>query len=76
MLFFMEMKNKVRRKRVNWYKIMLDLGNSEIEHEYILYTGRLYCGKHLSYKRCAYYALKKYYSTTTIDQLLKKVGVL
>lgn len=69
----MKMKDKVRRKHVNWFKIMVDLKNPDIEHQFIILQSRLIRGKCLSLKRCAYYALKKYYSTTTIDELLSKI---
>lgn len=49
---------KVRRKRVDWFKVMVDLGNPEIEHIFISFIGRLYRGKSLSKRRCAYYSLK------------------
>ena len=70
------MQDKVRRKRVNWLHELINLGNSELEREFILRLSKLRRGKSMSARRCAYYTLKKYYSTTTIAELLEKLNEL
>lgn len=67
------MKDKVRRKRVNWLHELINLGNPELERQFILRLGKLRRGKTMSARRCAFYTLKKYYSTTTIDDLWSKL---
>lgn len=63
------------RKRVDWLKVLHKLDNPDIDKLFFHHLGILRYGKHFSSKRCAYYALKEYYSTTTIDQLLEKIGL-
>lgn len=73
------MSKKVKRVHVNWWKVLNGLDNPEI----FSYFGKLVCklkphikrGHHMSMNRCAYYALKHYYSTTTVDELCRKLGI-
>lgn len=64
-----------KRKRIQWFQVMRSLQSSEVEHLFIEYIGVIYKGTQLSKNRCAYYALKKYYHTTTINELLQKLGI-
>ena len=61
------------RGRYNWLKIMNKLNNDSVFSDYFSLLRSLRRGKSMSANRCAYYALKKHYSTTTIAELVKKV---
>lgn len=69
------MKDKVRRKRVNWHRELLKLKDADLEHEFCVLSGKLHHGHSFSAKRCAYYVLKKHYTTTTIAELCEKLGI-
>lgn len=69
------MKKKVSRKYVDWLQIMFDLNRYELNSYCRDLFNRKKSGKHLSLRRCAYYTLKHYYSTTTIGELCEKLGV-
>lgn len=70
---------KVKRKRIDWFSVLLNLKNSEMYSYFHELTHRFYdrkrCAPHLSYNRIAYYTLKHYYSTTTVDELCHKLGI-
>lgn len=66
-------KDKVRRKHVNWMSELKRLGNPDLFRSFFDYKCKLYRGKSLSDRRCAYYALKNYYHTTTINELQEKL---
>ena len=70
-----EMKNKLKRKHVQWFIVLKQKGDAKLERDFIDYLGKLYKGTHLSLNRCAYYALKKYYHTTTIEELREVLGL-
>lgn len=61
------------RGRYNWINIMNKIGHPDIFHHYFANLQMLRRGRSMSANRCAYYALKSYYSTTTIEELVKKV---
>ena len=61
------------RGKYNWLKIMNKINSEVIFKYYFANLRSLHRGKSMSANRCAYYALKKYYSTTTIAELCKKV---
>lgn len=63
------------RRRVDWYQIMCDLDNQEVYQLFFPLFCKLRKGKSMSKNRCAYNALKNYYSTTTIAELCEKLGV-
>lgn len=73
------MIKKVKRRYVNWWKILNELDNSE----YFSYFGKLVSschpgikrGRHISMNRAAYNTLKHFYSTTTVDELCRKLGI-
>lgn len=71
--FMAVMKDKVRRKRISWLKELERLGNPDLNHEFIQRLSLNFKHTHLSYNRCAYYVLKNYYHTTTIDELVGKL---
>lgn len=57
-------KTKVRLRRINWRDLIFHLHNPRISEAYTLFTA-----KHpkMSFNRCAYYVLKKNYSTTFLQ---------
>lgn len=69
---------KVKRKRVDWFSVLVFLNNPDMNDYFHELTLRFYdrkrCAPHLSYNRIAYYTLKHYYSTTTVDELCQKLG--
>ena len=67
------MKDKVRRKRIRWFDELKKLNNADLEHDFIMRLSVIYKGTALSVNRCAYYTLKNYYHTTTIDELVGKL---
>ena len=62
------------RKRVNWFDILQKIGSPEMMDQFFSLSRKLRKGKYMSGNRCAYCVLKKYYSTTTIDELYTKIG--
>lgn len=69
---------KVKRKRIDWLVVLSKQHNQEMKD----YFNKLFWnasdsrhGKRLSINRLAYYTLKHFYSTTTINQLLEKTSV-
>lgn len=69
------MKDKVKKKRIDWYKVLLRSDNSQLHFLFCKKCGHLYKGRRLSNRRLAYYVLKSYYRTTTIDELAEKLGL-
>ena len=69
------LKDKVRRKHVDWLGELYRLNKVELYDDFFKRWRKLYRGKSLSERRCAYYTLKNYYHTTTIDDLIDKLGV-
>lgn len=71
---------KVKRKCVYWFDVLVKLNNPEMNNYFHELTLRFYnrkrCASHLSYNRIAYYTLKHYYSTTTVDELCQKLGIV
>lgn len=61
------------RGKYNWLNIMNKINHNEIFALYFANLRSLRRGKSMSANRCAYYALKSYYSTTTIAELVEKV---
>lgn len=57
------MKKQVKRPRVNWYEVLCDLGDLEIEGQFWLFKTD---HKNWSNNRIAYNVLKKNYSTTAL----------
>lgn len=66
---------KVKRKRVDWWKIVITSNDPDLIDHYFKLQSSLYCGRPLSKRRCAYNALRSYYSTTTIAELMEKLGL-
>lgn len=56
-------KNKVKRKHVDWYDLMIEDNRPEV---LAVFYSILQCGKIKSFNRIAYNALKSYYSTTAM----------
>lgn len=56
---------KVKRKRVDWFSAMVDDNRPEVLERYYLLRTR---NPFISRNRCAYNALKTYYSTTAMDR--------
>lgn len=70
-----KMKDKLKRKHVQWFVVLHQLKDAKLERDFIDYLSKLYKGTHLSLNRCAYYALKKHYHTTSIDELREVLGL-
>lgn len=66
---------KVKRRSINWWKVLQSQEDPQLFKHFVKLQGRLYRGRPLSFKRCAYYALKSYYSTTTTAELAEKLGL-
>lgn len=66
-------KDKVGRKHVDWLAELHRLNKVELYDDFFKRWRRLYRGKSLSQRRCAYYTLKNYYHTTTIAELYDKI---
>ena len=64
--------DKVKRKRINWVRVLLLHQDPQLERQFICRLSVLHRGKSFSTRRCAYYTLKNYYHTTTIDELKEK----
>lgn len=71
--------NKVKRKRINWICVLKKVGTQEMFSYFVGLQCRFkkhkHCSSALSPNRCAYATLKHFYSTTTIGELLEKVGL-
>lgn len=63
------------RQRVNWVKILHKLDRKDLTDHFFILISKKHKGKSISSNRAAYATLKKYYSTTTIADLVKKLGV-
>ena len=70
------------RGKYDWLEVLVSLHNHELKSLFYCYWYKYGHGKSLrksekklSYNRCAYYALKTYYSTTTIADLVEKLGL-
>lgn len=63
------------RGKYNWIQIIHQLNNKGIENTYFALLQKTKRGKSMSANRCAYYALKSWYSTTTIVELVRKLGL-
>ena len=70
-----KMKDKVKRKHYDWYKALLNCNDPSVHYNFCFKCGHLYKGRRLSNRRLAYYVLKSYYHTTTIDELAEKLGL-
>lgn len=57
---------KVKRPSVDWYQVLVDLEDSAINSRFLLYFNR---HRHISFNRCAFYVLKSYYSTTSLNRV-------
>lgn len=57
--------HKVKRKRVDWYQVYLDLNDPDMSVQFYLLLQ-----KHpkMSFNRVAYNVLKRYYSTTAMTR--------
>lgn len=71
----MKVKKKVKRIRVNWLKVLSQLDNRVYEEYYFSLLRKLHRGRNISSNRCAYATLKHFYSTTTINELVRKIGL-
>ena len=68
--------SKSSRKRVDWLVVLAQVLDEEKRNYFNDLFSRDYDGKRMSINRCAYNTLKHFYSTTTIDELCEKVGIL
>lgn len=66
---------KVRRKRYNWVKILHSIDCKDFNDYFFKKLSILHSGKFVSANRIAYSTLKHFYSTTTIDELVKVLGL-
>ena len=66
---------KVKRNSVNWLKVLSQLNNVECEKYFFVLCRKLHKGKPISANRAAYATLKHYYSTTTIQDVVRKIGL-
>lgn len=67
---------KVRRKKINWFNELNKLDNPEYFKYFFKLLHRWRPTRRstsLSFNRCAYNTLKHFYSTTTIDELKRKL---
>ena len=71
----MSVEIKVKRKRVNWVKVLHSLNDPMLFDYFFAIQGRLHRGRFISANRCAYSTLKHHYSTTTINELVEKLGL-
>lgn len=73
------MKDKLKRKHVQWFVVLKDRNDSKLNSLFIKHLSKVYGNRthhtHLSTNRCAYYALKEYYHTTSIDDLREVLGL-
>ena len=63
------------RRRVKWVNVLAKLDNSDMYDYFFSLISKLRKGKTMSCNRAAYYTLKHFYSTTTIDALCGKLGI-
>lgn len=63
------------RKRINWLDVLNKINDPELMNYFFRIFQKTRRGKSMSARRCAYYALKHWYSTTTIDQLVKVLAL-
>lgn len=66
-----KMKDKVKRKQVDWYQALFNLEDLKISEDYWLFKSS---HPDMSKNRCAYNILKRYYSTTAMISY-RKFGV-
>lgn len=66
---------KVKRKRVNWIKVLTDLNDEAMLSYYFKISSKLHKGRSVSFNRAAYSTIRHFYSTTTIDQTMEKLGL-
>ena len=63
------------RCRFSWYRYLMDHGTL-IQIDYFFHLlKKLRKGKTMSQNRCAYYTLRHFHSTTTIAELVDKLGI-
>ena len=63
------------RRRVDWLFVLNKNGTDEMFLYFFYLLSKLHGGKHISSNRAAYSTLKHYYSTTTISELCRKLGI-
>lgn len=66
-----KMKDKVKRKRVNWYNFMCSI-KDDVKRDEVRADFYLLMKKHptMSWNRLAYNALKHHYSTTALKEIM------
>lgn len=57
------MRTKVKKRRINWRDVLFHLHKKRLSEEYTLFYSMR---PKMSKNRCAYYVLKKNYSTTML----------
>ena len=67
--------SKVKRQRINWVNVLGSLDSDVLNRKFFALVSKLHGGKHISCNRAAYCVLKSHYSTTTISELVRKVGL-
>lgn len=64
------------RKRISWLDALVKVVDDEKKKYFFeLFYKNQKNGKRMSANRCAYYTLKHFCSTTTIDELCEKLGL-
>lgn len=66
---------KVKRKRVDWVHVLNDLDNEAMLSHFYMLVSSLHHGRSISMNRCAYNTIRHFYSTTTIEDTLEKLGL-
>ena len=66
---------KVRRKYINWVYWLNKVGNDEMFRYFFGLIEKLRKGKSMSSRRAAYCTLKHFYSSTTVADLVVKLGI-
>lgn len=59
-----KVQKKVKRPRIDWYQVMRDIGDPRMDADFYLLWKRMHFG---SKSRVAYNVLKRYYSTTSLE---------
>lgn len=67
--------NKVKRRKINWIKVLTDLNNDTMYKHCMDLFSKLRKGKSMSLNRCAYYTLRHFYSTNSIEDTVRKLGL-
>lgn len=75
MCFMKDKLVKVNRRRVNWTKVLDDLHDEAMLSYFYRLATTIRHGRSISLNRCAYNTIRRFYSTTAIDDTLEKLGL-